>query len=112
MKRTLLGAVVLSALVSGCASSGARLPSQAQPPRSVLVYAKAVPPYLPNTSENVWRANVTGGDRKILAKNAAEPAVSPDGRYVAYTSRGKVLVVPTIGGRAREVYALEGKGAG
>src|SRR5436305_1265388 len=110
MKPTLLGAVALSALLSGCASSAAPQLLPTQPLHGVVVYAQAVPPYAPNSPKNVWRANVTGGHRKILAKNAAEPAVSPDGRYVAYTSRGKVLVVPTIGGRAREVYALEGKG--
>jgi Tol biopolymer transport system component len=61
---------------------------------------------------NVWRANPTGGDRTILVKNGADPAVSPDGRYVAYTSAGKVFVIPTAGGRATAVYTLEGKRAG
>ena len=111
MNRALLGALALSVFATCSASAGVQ-PRSAAPLREVLVYAKAVPPYAPNSSENVWRANPAGGNPKLLAKNAAEPAVSPDGRYVAYTSGGKVLVVPAMGGRAREVYALEGKGAG
>jgi Tol biopolymer transport system component len=111
MKRALLGALVLAALVSGCGSSGVRPLPQAQPLHGVLVYAKAVPPYAFNSSLNVWRANARGGDRKILAENAQGPAVSPDGRYVAYSSGGKVFVVPAAGGKATALYTLGGKHA-
>jgi Tol biopolymer transport system component len=107
MKRVLLGALALSALVTGCASSGAQPLRQAKPLRGVLVYAKAVPPYAPNSSKNVWVANAAGGLRRILVKDADGPAVSPDGRYVAYCSGGKVLVVPTAGGRATALYTID-----
>ncbi len=109
MKCALLSALVVSALVTGCAGTQ-HLP-QARPLRGVLVYAKAEPPYTPTSAENVWRSNVAGGHRTILAKDGEDPAISPDGRYVAYCSGGKVLVVPTAGGEATAVYTLEGTSA-
>lgn len=111
MTRALVGALLLS-VVLACGASASVQPKAAGALQGILVYAKAVHPYAPNSSENVWRANPAGGDRRILATNAGTPAVSPDGRYAAYTSGGKIFVVRTAGGHASAVYTLGGKSAG
>jgi len=70
--------------------------------RNVVVYAK-YPNYGPTGNSGpgrIWVAAPNGEHRRFLTVGCL-PSLSPDGRYVAYTSGRKVLVVPTAGGRPR-----------
>lgn len=105
MKRALAGLCLLFLLcVTGCGSGHAQVLGSAQPVRNVLVYAKVPPPYELGGKESVWLANVDGRHPRLLAEDADAPAVSPDGRSVAYDSGGNVLVRPTTGGKPRIIY--------
>ena len=75
-----------------------------RPMRDVLVYAKPAGPCCKPTEkpEQIWVAATDGSHPKLLTEGK-DPTVSPDGRYVAYASEGKVLVVPTAGGAATTI---------
>lgn len=62
--------------------------------RNVLVYA--------GPRGRIWVAEPNGEHKRSVAVGS-DPAVSPDGRYVAYDHQGKVRVIPTAGGRAATV---------
>jgi Tol biopolymer transport system component len=102
MKRLLAGSVLLVAFVTGSAAARAR-PAKAF--RSVLVYAKATSATSSLDTEHVWRARIDGRDPKRLGVGS-DPAVSPDGRWIAFGRGRKVLVVPTVGGTLKTVYTL------
>jgi Tol biopolymer transport system component len=101
MSRRLIGAAVLVVLVLGCAAARA---APAKTFRNVLVYAKA-DSTSPTSGEHIWRARIDGSRRKLIGAGV-DPAVSPDGRWIAFGHGAKVLVVPTAGGAPRTVYML------
>ena len=75
-----------------CTPSEARTvsPLQSRMP-NVLVYAKPVGPCCKATKEpeQIWVAAADGGHPRVIASGTV-PTVSPDGRYVAFDSDGKV----------------------
>ena len=78
--------------------------------RGVLVYAKAKRNEGLNYSqmsspEHVYVSHVDGSNPRLLGAGEV-PAVSPDGRWVAFARGSKFLVMPTAGGAPRAVYAL------
>ena len=109
---TLATALVLLA-ATGCGAAKS-LPSAA-PLKNVLVYAKPNPsPRIAmsnSASETIWRARADGSHAKRLASGDL-PAVSPDGRWIAFGRGVDLLVMPTAGGPAEKVYTFTGRGAG
>jgi hypothetical protein len=101
MRRALLGAVILVVLAMGCAAAGA---AAAKTVRNVLVYARA-DSNGPTSSEHVWRAQIDGRRPRLIGRGE-DPAVSPNGRWIAFGRGARVLVVPTSGGTPRTVYTL------
>ena len=100
---SILGSV---ALLAACGSSFqlARLPA-APPVRNALVYAKVGPTGVNRVApKRIWVAAPNGEHRRLLTYGDW-PAVSPDGRYVAYfdSSGKKLLVIPTAGGKPTAV---------
>jgi Tol biopolymer transport system component len=102
MPRGLVGSILIVALVTGCATARGTPPT---PVRNVLVYAKADVPASPSSNEHIWRTSIGGHHRKLVGVGE-DPAVSPDGRWIAYGRGAKVLVIPTAGGKPRTVYTL------
>lgn len=105
MKRlTLSGSTLLAvALLAACDQSGR--PSASTSTRQVLVYAK---PAGTGGTMQIWVSAPDGADPRLLA-NGDSPAVSPNGRYVAYVHgaypQEQVRVIPTAGGPANTVGA-------
>jgi Tol biopolymer transport system component len=102
---TLATALVLLA-ATGCGAAKS-LPSAA-PLANVLVYAK--PNAMGNAPETIWRARADGSQAKRLASGDS-PAVSPDGRWIAFGRGVDLLVMPAAGGAAEKVYTFTGRGA-
>jgi Tol biopolymer transport system component len=102
MKRALACLLLLG--VTGCGTGHSRAVGSPSPKSKVLVYAKATPPNLPNTTENVWQASIDGRNPKLIARDSTDPTVSPDGRTVAYENGGNVLVASTTGGKPTILY--------
>ncbi len=108
---TLTTALVLLA-ATGCGAAKS-LPS-AVPLKNVLVYAKPNPSpriAMSNAPETIWRARADGSHAKRLASGNL-PAVSPDGRWIAFGRGVDLLVMPTAGGPSEKVYTFTGRGAG
>ena len=108
--RVLVGALVAAIVVTLAMTlvhgwrGHAALPIH-NPARLALVYAKPTGPGLAVRSETVYAASPTGTDPIPLGEGTA-PLVSPDGRWVAFTSGpvshpGPVLLASTLGGRPR-----------
>lgn len=102
MARGIVGSLLLVVLAIGCAAASA---APARPVRNVLVYAKLDSSERVVGAEHVWRAHLNGRGQKRVAAGE-DPAVSPDGRWIAFGRGSKVLVVPTVGGKARVAYSL------
>jgi Tol biopolymer transport system component len=55
---------------------------------------------------------IAGADLRVVAKNASSPAISPDGRYLAYLAPGsggtQVFVANADGSKSHDVSALSG----
>jgi Tol biopolymer transport system component len=100
--RWIVGALLLVVLAAGSAAATA---APAKPVRNVLVYSKADPVASAGEPEHVWRAHVDGRGPRLVGRGD-DPSVSPNGRWIAFGRRSKVLVVPTMGGKARPVYTL------
>lgn len=58
-------------------------------------------------TEHIYRARIDGRGPRLIGAGW-DPAVSPDGRWIAFGRGRKVLVVPTNGGRPRTAYELHG----
>jgi Tol biopolymer transport system component len=99
-----IGAALLTlAVIAGC---GSRAPGgQPEPVTHHLVYQKM-------TGETgIWIADVDGSNSRLLVSGGAEPAISPNGKLVAYDggcdfqsgSCKGAYVVATSGGKPRQV---------
>ena len=80
------------------------MPSQAPPAlHNVVVYVT------PDKSEagKIWRARLDGSHRKQLG-SGFYPALSPDGRWIAFGRDAYVLVMPAAGGAAKRAYISTG----
>jgi Tol biopolymer transport system component len=108
MKAKLFPLAVVILVLAGCGSGKARVSGSSRPMANVLVYAKAPQSNDVGAKESVWKAHVDGRHPKLIARNSTDPAVSPDGRLVAYDKGGNVLVVPTSGGKPTIVYRFGG----
>jgi hypothetical protein len=102
MSRSALGSLLLILLVTACAAASA---ATAKPVRNVLVYAKADSTATQFDSEHIWRARVDGSHPKLVGAGE-DPAVSPDGRWIAFGRGARVVVVPSASGMPRTVYRL------
>jgi len=105
-----LAAVVLGATACGTATSL----RSAAPLRNVLVYAKPSRSFrvaMSAAPKTIWRARLDGTHAKRLA-SGNYPAVSPDGRWIAFGRGANLLVMPAAGGAAERVYTFTGKDAG
>jgi WD40 repeat protein len=98
-----IGAVLLTlAVISGCGSS--MLGSQPEPVSRHLVYQKVV------GETGIWIADGDGSNARLLVAGGTDPAISPDGRLVAYDGgcdqsgfcKG-AYVVSTSGGKPRQI---------
>jgi Tol biopolymer transport system component len=101
MTRGLVGLALL-VLLTTCAAAVAA-PSRSV--RNVLVYAKADSPTNLSSAVHIWRARADG-DNPTLVTAGEDPAVSPDGRWIAFGRGRDVLVVPSNGGTPSAVYRL------
>ena len=84
------------------------MPAHAPPAlHNVVVYVT------PDKSEasQIWRARLDGSHRKRLA-SGLDPALSPDGRWIAFGGGSYVLVMPAAGGAAKRAYTFTGKNNG
>ena len=54
----------------------------------------------------------TGPAQQVSLEEADYPAVSPDGRWIAFVSGGRLMVVPSVGGAARTVVQVDGRVGG
>jgi dipeptidyl aminopeptidase/acylaminoacyl peptidase len=59
--------------------------------------------------QQIWAVSAEGGEPRLLAEGR-DPAVSPDGRRVAYTLRGQVWMVALDDARARPEQVLQTRG--
>ena len=107
MRQVFVASVALVVLVPTCAAASAAPAGQA---RNVLVYSKATSNMASLDGEHIWRARIDGRDPKLLGAGW-DPAVSPNGRWIAFGRGRKVLVLATAGGKARTVYTLREKQA-
>jgi Tol biopolymer transport system component len=109
-------AVVSAAVLLGATACGtAASLRSAVPLPNVLVYAK---PRLPlrlawkdPTDTVIWRSRVDGTQAKQLA-SGNYPALSPDGRFIAFGRDRTELVMPAAGGVPERVYTFTTKGTG
>lgn len=84
--------------------------------RSVLPQPKFVVYATPSSSprhavETIWRIHVNGTHAKRLA-SGNDPAVSPDGRWIAFYRGSHLLVMPAQGGTAKRVSAFPARDMG
>jgi Tol biopolymer transport system component len=101
MLRGLLGSLLLVLVTGGAAANAA----PTKPVPNVLVYAEVNTTTGPVGAERIWRARVNGHGARLVT-SGEDPSVSPDGRWIAFGSGSKILVVPTAGGKPRAVYSL------
>jgi len=101
LSRPLIASVL--AVVTCCAAAAAAAP--AKPVRNVLVYSKPTSPMASTDTEHVWRARLDGSHPQPVG-GGEDPAVSPDGRWIAFGRARKILLVSTTGGTPRVVYRL------
>ncbi|HEU5405964.1 MAG TPA: hypothetical protein VFU52_07760 [Gaiellaceae bacterium] len=100
------GWVLLAAMVAAAAWAAGQ--AQPSPHGTLLTYAKAVPPYSPNSPLWVWSAKTNGSGGKLLA-SGEQPSVSPDGRWIAFTRGATVLLVSPAGGHPTVLANLAGR---
>lgn len=97
------GAALLAlAFVAGCGSSTPS--SKPEPVTRHLVYQKLI------GETGIWIADVDGSNARLLVPGGAEPAISPDGKSVAFIAgcdqSGECKsssIVPTSGGKPRPI---------
>jgi Tol biopolymer transport system component len=94
--------VSILAVGTCCTAAAAASPT---PVRNVLVYSKPASAKASTNTEHVWRARLDGSHPQLVG-GGDDPAVSPDGRWIAFGRARKVLVVTTNGGKPRTVYRL------
>jgi Tol biopolymer transport system component len=80
------------------------------PVRNVVVYAK--PSTLSRIAystapETSWRARLDGSHTERLT-SGDDPALSPDGRWIAFSRGGDLLLMPAAGGAAKVIYTFSG----
>jgi hypothetical protein len=102
MSRVLVGSALLVVLVACCAAASA---APAKPVRHLLVYSKVRSAMASIDTARIWRARIDGRHPQSLGPGS-DPAVSPDGRWIAFGRGRQILVVPTEGGTPRRVYEL------
>jgi WD40-like Beta Propeller Repeat len=96
-------AVILGATACGTATS--------LPVRNVLVYEKSgtSPDEAYSYADDaIWRAQIDGTHATRLASGVS-PALSPNGRFIAFGHGPDVLVMPASGGAAQRVYTFAEK---
>jgi Tol biopolymer transport system component len=101
MRVAIAVAVVLVALGSGSAAA-----QRDSAPK--LVYATAIND--PGEKQRIWSANADGSNAVALALGS-NPELSPDGRWIAFTRLKSLMLIPSVGGRVRTMYAISGKRA-
>src|SRR5947209_3856809 len=107
-------ALVSAAVLLGVTACGsATTLRSAIPLRDVLVYARpdALTYAAYNKPFTIWRAQLDGSHAERLALGDF-PAISPDGRWVAFERGDGIYVIPAAGGVAKRVYTLGGIGKG
>jgi Tol biopolymer transport system component len=107
-------ALILAAVLSGATACGSAASLRsAVPLRNVLVYSRpsALTYAAADKPYTIWRARLDGSHAQQLGVGDY-PAVSPDGRWVAFERGPSLLVMPTAGGATVKVYALGGKDGG
>jgi Tol biopolymer transport system component len=94
VQRTLV-AVVVCVVLSACAWTNQGESERPSAPR--IVFTK----YLPGGNAEVWIARFDGSGTRRLARGRS-PAISPDGRWVAFQgSHRELMLVAAAGGRPR-----------
>jgi WD40-like Beta Propeller Repeat len=78
VRATVLALLVLILCV-GC-DSGERAREPAPPPGHYLVYDKLI------DEKGIWIADADGRNPRLLVRDGSLPAISPDGRWVAYSA--------------------------
>jgi dipeptidyl aminopeptidase/acylaminoacyl peptidase len=72
--------VLLALSACGCGSAGKTGDNGSVPARHYLVYTKLI------DEPGIWIADADGGDPRLLVRDGFNPAISPDGRRVAYSA--------------------------
>jgi hypothetical protein len=66
-----------------------------------IYYSTGAPP------RAIWRVGVLGGTPRKIAENARYPAPSPDGKNLAYVSRGEAIYIANVDGtEARQIVSI------
>jgi Tol biopolymer transport system component len=60
---------------------------------------------------HIWRVHVNGTHAKRIA-SGNDPAVSPDGRWIAFYRGSHLLVIPAEGGKAKRVFGFTAQDLG
>ena len=100
--------VALAALVSACGSDGVRdatsgretHPSSTGAPAEEILFSRAA---AEGSRSSLYVVRADGGAERLLAGDAAEPAVSPDAQRIAFVRNGAVWIMQRDGTRQRQV---------
>ncbi len=66
--------------------------------------------FLKGAQQQVWIVSASGGEPRLLAEGSS-PAVSPDGKAVAYLLKGQIWTVPLADPKAKPEQLLQTRGA-
>jgi Tol biopolymer transport system component len=97
MARLALVLVAVLLTATACATGTSR--RSVAPVRTAVVYAKG---------NAIWRVRIDGSHPKKL-RPGSEPALSPDGRWIAFDRGSSLFVMPAAGGPAKRIYTARGR---
>lgn len=108
-------ALVATAVLLGATACGTTTALRSVPPQPKFV-VYATPSSSPRHTSGhavgtIWRVHVNGTHAKRIT-SGNDPAVSPDGRWIAFYRRSRLLVIPAQGGRAKRVFAFSAQDLG
>jgi Tol biopolymer transport system component len=105
-------ALVFAAVLLGVTACGsARSLRSAVPLQDVVAYAKPLHLDFRTRAKTIWVSRLDGSHTKQLG-SGDYPALSPDGRFIAFLRGSHLLVMPAAGGATERVYTYTAKDAG